>query len=160
MTPLARNALIVVACLVLIAASVYFALPRRQFPKIVPEDYRRPYVCDACGHTFLEVPAPGVRTCPKCGKDEGVQSVTYVCGKCGTEFEAYRLKDFYGASVPAGVDPRTVAPLPHFKMAGGEWVTSRAQLGPIKCPKCGNEDAATLKMRIYAPKSARRAQED
>ena len=135
--PLAKKVATIVACVVAIVVSVYIALPSHRPPKIDPDDYRRPWVCEACGHTFLEPPTAGVLPCPKCGKKQGVQSIVYTCGKCGAEFEAYRFKDYYGAAEATDENGQPMAPIAYFKKAGGEWTTSLADLGPIKCPKCG-----------------------
>ena len=147
----------VVVCVGLIAVSIYFALPSYRPPKIDPDDYRRPWVCDACGHTFMEPPTAGVLPCPKCGKKQGVQSIVYTCGKCGAEFEAFRYKDYYGVGPAHDEGGEPMPPLPHYKRPGGEWVTNRDELGDIKCPKCGNADPATLKEKVFAPAAARRA---
>ena len=144
-------------CLVIIAVSVYFAHPRHRRPKINPEDYRRPWVCEACGHTFREVPTAGVLPCPKCGKKQAVQSVVYTCGKCGCEFEAYRLKDYYGSDETHDESGRPILPVAYFKKAGGKWATRLAELGPLKCPKCGNSDPATLTQKVFAPGAAPQA---
>ena len=147
---MAKKIGIVVACVALIAVSVYIALPPRRLPKVNPEDYRRPWVCDACGHTFRELPGPGLRPCPKCGELAGVQSIIYTCGKCGAEFEAYRLKDMYGATAEQGADAMG-SDIAYAKKAGGEWTTVFSILKPIKCPKCGNTDPATLKEKLFGP---------
>jgi len=134
---LAKKVGTVVVCVALIAVSVYFALPSYRPPKINPDDYRRPWVCEACGHTFMEPPTAGVLPCPK----------------CGAEFEAFRYKDYYGVGPAHDEGGEPMPPLPHYKRPGGEWVTNRDELGDIKCPKCGNADPATLKEKVFAPGS-------
>ena len=153
--PLAKKVGTVVVCVALIAVSVYFALPSYRPAKIDPDDYRRPWVCEACGHTFMEPPTAGVLPCPKCGKKQAVQSIVTACGKCGAEFEAYRFKDYYGAPEATDENGQPVAPIAYFKQVGGDWTTNRTDLGPIKCPKCANADPATLVEKVFAPGSGR-----
>ena len=152
---MAKKIGIAAVCIVVTAVSAYFALPPRGRPEINPEDYRRPWVCEACGHEFLEPPTSGMRVCPKCGKKEAVQSYVYVCESCDKEFEAYRFKDNYGIEEagPGG----EVDPMPRFKKPGGKWAKRLADLGPLKCPHCGNDDPATLTEKVFAPGAARRA---
>ena len=140
--------IVVAACLAVIALCCYATFrPRDGRPRIDPEAYRIQWVCEGCGHTFVEQPAAGVRPCPQCGKTAAVQSRLYVCGKCGAEFEGWRVKDYYGADDATDEQGRPVLPVTYFKRPGGEWTTDATALGPLTCPKCGNADEATLKQK-------------
>ena len=140
----------VAACLIAISAGVYFAWPKSAIPTIDPDDWRRPWVCDACGHTFLEPPGQGTLPCPKCAKKAGVQSIIYTC-KCGHEFEAYRFKDYYSMGGELDENGKPIMPAQYYKKAGGKWTTQIEKLGPIACPKCGNADKATLQEKRFGP---------
>jgi DNA-directed RNA polymerase subunit RPC12/RpoP len=147
-----RKGVIAGVCVVVVACCG-FLLTRHSDPyaSINLADYHRPWVCEACGHTFRELPGPGTRRCPKCGQDKCVQSVVFVCGRCGREFEAYRRLDQYDTGATFGQDGKLVLPLPHFRRAGGEWTTDQAALGPAVCPCCGNGEPATLKEKAFGP---------
>jgi len=141
----------VVACLVAIGVGVYLALPKRQIPKIRAADYYRPWVCEACGHTFRGPSAQGMLACPQCGKKRAVWSVVYTCGKCGAEFEAYRARDYSGTDPGTDEAGEPVVPATYYKRAGGTWTTNRDDLGTITCPKCKNADPATVTEKRFAP---------
>ena len=140
----------VAACLIAIAIGVYFAWPKSPIPTINPDDWRRPWVCDDCGHTFLEPPGGGMHTCPKCTKTAGVQSIIYAC-KCGHDFEAYRLKDYSSTDKDVDENGKPVVPTFYFKKPGGKWTTQPKDLEPSACPKCGNTDKATLQEKRFGP---------
>jgi hypothetical protein len=155
-----KNQWTVLACLAVLVVCGWMLFRPDGKPRAEDlDDYRRPWVCEACDHRFLALPGPGRRTCPQCGREEAVQSVIYVCGACGAEFEAYRRVDHYDEGAPPGPDGKVVLPLPHFKRPGGEWTTDRSELDDIACPKCGNTDAATLREKTYGPNAAT-AEED
>ena len=148
---LTKKTVTIIACVVLTAVGVYFALPRRGIPRVDPDDYRRPWVCDACGHVFQEPPGEGLLTCPKCGEKQAAQSAVYTCKKCGKEFEAYRFADFYSADGGLGPDGKPAVPTTYYKKAGGRWTVRRDDLGPVTCPDCGNKNPATLEEKVFAP---------
>ena len=153
---MAKKAAIVALCLLLIAVSAHFALPRRRVPTTIDaDDYRRPWVCEACGHTFLEPPTAGVRVCPECGQKKAVHSIIYVCAKCGHEFEACRYKHYYGSDEEFDEDGKPVMPTGYYKDIGGTWTPNRKALRPVKCPECGNADPATLAEKLFVPGAAR-----
>ena len=138
-------------CIVVIAVSLYFVLrPARRRRGVDPADYRRPWVCEACGHAFVELPATGLRRCPECGKQAAVRSVRYTCGKCGHSFEAYRMKDYYGTEANTDESGQAVMPMAYYRKGkAGRWTTDLGQLGRPACPKCGNADPATLREPDY-----------
>ena len=147
-----RKAVTIVVCLVAIAASLCYTLwPRERRPPLSAERHGRPWVCEACGHTFVHLLAPGTLRCPSCGEHAAVQSVVYACGKCDGEFEAYRLKDYSAAESATDERGKPVLPVVYGKAPGGTWTTNVAQLTPSRCAECGNADAATLR-----PKGERR----
>jgi hypothetical protein len=149
---LRKKALVAAVCLAAIAASLSMLLrPARRTSAADLAEYRSAWVCEACGETFRALPGQGKRACPACGKPEGVQSVLFVCGPCGREFEGYRRVDYYDAEARPGEGGKVTLPLPHFKRAGGEWTTDRSQLGRLRCPACGNEDAARLQEKTFGP---------
>ncbi len=151
-TGLPKNAVVAAVCLVAIGASVYLlARPTGTRGDVNLADYHRPWVCEACGHTSRALPGPGKRRCPQCGDDKAVQSIVFVCGKCGEEFEAYRRLDNYDTDATPGKGGKLVLPLPHFRKPGGEWTPDRTKLGPIRCPACGSDDAATLTEKTFGP---------
>ena len=151
---MAKKAAVAAVSLLVIVLSLYVTFrPSSPRLKLRPPDYRRPWVCERCSHTFLDLPTTGVRACPRCGDRSAVQSVVYVCGQCGGEFEAYRLKDYYGAESGTDERGRPVLPVAYVKTAGGEWTTDAAQLGPLRCPKCGNAAASTLRRKAYGRKA-------
>ena len=150
-TVLAKKVVTVVVCLVVTAAGVYMAWPKGRIATPNPEDYRRPWVCDACGHTFDEPPGEGMRECPKCGAKKGAQVGVYVCKACGEEFEAYRFADFYTDSGDAGPDGKPLVPATYYKLPGSQWKIGRPDPKAIVCPKCGNRDPAKLEERRFVP---------
>lgn len=151
---MSRSAATLAVCVALILGSAYTVLrPSAGHRTVDLTEYRCPWVCDACGHSFLALPGPGTRKCPKCGADKGAQSIRCVCGKCGAEFEACRRVDHYDTSGELGPDGKMTLPLPHYKKSGGEWTTDRAKLGGTPCPKCGNADTKTLEEKRFGPPS-------
>ena len=151
MSKKAKNALIVVASLAATALGIYMAIPPKSgFRRGI--EHRRPYVCEACGCRFMELPAEGTLKCPNCG-GEAVRAKFFVCGRCGAEFEAYRFKAHYVPVTPAdGGEPVVGA---FYKKPDGDWVRSPNALGEIKCPKCGNADKATMSEKPYSGEDAK-----
>jgi len=147
-----RKIATIIGCLTLTAVGIYFAWPKHGVPTVDPDDYRRPWVCDACGHTFQEPPGAGLLPCPECGEKKGAQVAVFVCKGCGKEFEAYRFADFYSVEGGVGPDGKPAVPATYYKKPGGEWTLDRGKLGPIACPGCGNSDAAKLEEKTFGPR--------
>jgi len=146
-----RKIAIAIGCLALTAIGVYLAWPKHRIPTPNPDDYRRPWVCDACGHTWQAPPSQGLLACPKCGEKKGAQAAIFVCKACGKEFEAYRFADFYSLDGEVGPDGKPAVPATYYKKPGGAWTTDRSKIEPIVCPGCGNSDAAKLEEKVFAP---------
>ena len=148
---MARKAVIAAACILVTGLCTYMVLrPAGAGRRAITQDDHVPWVCDACGHRFSGPPYPGKRPCPDCGRNEAVRSIVFVCGKCGEEFEAYRLFDNYSTEAGPAQSADTGLPLPHVKRPGGRWTADPAELDLIACPRCRNDDPATL-----APKARR-----
>ena len=46
-------------------------------------------------------------------------------------------------------------PMGYYKKGNGDWTSDLAKVGPLKCPKCGNDDRATVKEKMYGPPPGR-----
>lgn len=143
-----RRAGVVGAALVLLAAFATSCSCRDEKPSPLLTVSGRAWVCEACGHTFTAPNAKGLKTCPACGKEAVVRSVTYKCGKCGDYFEAWRYLDVSDVKKPKGPDGKPIEPGMYFKRKGGPWVTDEEMLGQVKCPHCGNTDPETLELTV------------
>lgn len=139
-----KKILIAGACAVAVAACVYVLLPGGSRPRPSSDASPIPWVCESCGHTFSAPTAYGRLKCPQCGKRAAVQSVIYVCGNCGAEFEAYRLLDNYGGD-EHDESGKPMLHMPYFKGQNGKWTPYLNEVGPTKCPQCGNDRRADRK---------------
>ena len=116
-------------------------------------------VCEACNAGYTAPMGPGGDTCPKCGANAGVETVSFKCRKCGGVFEAYRrqpMPEGEAAASKPGEEPPELGPgftvhkrsgprppLYRYKRPGDTaWVpeSDRDAVGQIMtptCPKCG-----------------------
>ena len=127
-----KKAVAVVVCLVVIAACVWFVVPREE--SIPREQLLRPYVCEACGHRFEAMVEGAVIECPECHKKQAVHYYSYECRDCGERFEAFREKTADGKQPTSPDEPTHML----YKRPGGTWVDMLEQLGleRLTCPKC------------------------
>jgi len=93
------------------------------------------FVCEACGARSTGVQRPTPFQCTKCGKEAVVETVRSKCEACGKTFELFRRRTIMskGGKRPIGVE---------IKMPDGQW--ERGKKPVVKCPGCGNTDAAKL----------------
>ncbi|MFW6163238.1 MAG: hypothetical protein ACODAJ_10760 [Planctomycetota bacterium] len=148
---MAKKTVIVAGCLALIVLGVYMAWPKHGVPTPDPEDYQRPWVCEACGHRFQAVQSQGMGECPECGARKAVQLAVYVCKACGAEFDAYRFADFYSDTGDVGPDGKPALPAPYYRLPDGDWKTGQPAPEDIACPECGNSDPAQLEEKRFGP---------
>ncbi|MBL7222778.1 MAG: hypothetical protein ISS72_02895 [Candidatus Brocadiae bacterium] len=139
------GALVVAACVMLSACGSSEKLGPP--PKAIPA---RPWVCEACGHTFRAPHALGVAKCASCNKPAAIRSIEYTCGQCGKHFEAYRFLDCAGMEAPKGPEGKPLKPGAYFKHKGGAWVPDEEMLDGFKCPHCGNADRGKMRLRAAA----------
>ena len=125
-----QNPLAVVGLIVIIVVALIFVVK-----SAMPKRYRPPdvdWTCEACGEQFYGPSAVSPTECKKCGEEEAVRSIYYMCEKCENTFEAYRRKMPPAPPTPEGT-PEEAMPLimmeRFIKQADGEWVKEVSEEG-------------------------------